>query len=150
MIFVIQRVQKASIEVGNIEIASIQKGLLAYVGIEKGDEEKDLQLGAKKLHGLRIFEDPNGKMKYEASEQDEFLLISQFTLCGSIQKGFRPDFGQAETPLLAKQKFDQLCTILSTKYHRKIQTGRFGEDMHVFAQVDGPVTIYYRTRRTHE
>jgi D-tyrosyl-tRNA(Tyr) deacylase len=147
MIFVIQRVQKASIEVENKEIASIQKGLLAYVGIVKGDGEKDLTLGAKKLSGLRIFEGPDGKMRCSAGDNDQFLLISQFTLCGSIHKGFRPDFFEAETPVLAKELFDQLCTILRTTYGRQVKTGAFGEDMHVFSHVDGPVTIYFNTRK---
>lgn len=86
-------------------------------------------------------------MRHEASPDDEFLLISQFTLCGSIHKGFRPDFSQAEAPLLAKELFDQLCTILRTTYGRRVETGAFGEDMQVFSQVDGPVTIYFNTRK---
>jgi D-tyrosyl-tRNA(Tyr) deacylase len=147
MILVLQRVQKASVIVEQKEIASIQKGILAYVGVEKEDSETDILLAAKKISGLRIFEDDAGKMSLSAAKEDSFLLISQFTLCGSIQKGFRPDFTNAQQPDTAKQIFDQLCTTLQTTYHRKVKTGIFGEDMQIHSQVDGPVTIYFQTRK---
>ncbi len=147
MILVIQRVQKASVWVAQKEVASIQKGILAYVGVEKGDSKTDILLAAKKLSGLRIFEDEAGKMSLCASQEDSFLLISQFTLCGSIQKGFRPDFTNAEKPQSAREIFDTLCLELQTTYHRTVKTGVFGEDMQIHSQVDGPVTIYFQTRK---
>lgn len=147
MILVIQRVQQASVSVAQKEVASIQKGLLAYVGIEKGDSQADVLLAAKKMSGLRIFEDVAGKMSLSAGQEDSFLLISQFTLCGSIQKGFRPDFTNAEKSQNARQIFDKLCLELQTTYHRNVKTGVFGEDMQIHSQVDGPVTIYFQTRK---
>ncbi len=75
------------------------------------------------------------------------MLISQFTLCGNLKKGFRPDFIQAEKPDKAKPLFDKLCDVLQNTYHRSVQTGEFGADMQVHSQVDGPVTIYFNTRK---
>ena len=147
MILLIQRVKKASVEVNTSVIASISTGILAYVGVEKEDTEQDIQLAAKKLSGIRIFEDSQERMSLSASEKDEFLLISQFTLCGNLKKGFRPDFMQAEKPDKAKPLFNTLCSILQNTYHRSVQTGEFGADMQVHSQVDGPVTIYFNTRK---
>jgi D-tyrosyl-tRNA(Tyr) deacylase len=117
-----------------------------YVGVAKGDSQEDVKTVAKKIDGIRIFENDDGKMTFKANENYEFLLISQFTLCGNLKKGFRPDFNQAEKPNLALDLFNMLCIELRENYKRKIKTGLFGSDMQVYSQVDGPVTIYYDSR----
>ncbi len=146
MIFVLQRVKNASVMVSNETISSISKGLLVYVGIAKDDSQDDVKTVAKKIDGMRIFENDDGKMTFKANENFEFLLISQFTLCGNLKNGFRPDFNQAEKPNLALKLFNMLCDELRESYKRKIKTGLFGSDMQVYSQVDGPVTIYYDSR----
>lgn len=146
MKLVIQRVQATSIWVENQCVSSIPMGLLVYVGIVQGDQEKDIHIGAKKISGIRIFEDETEKMTLSLPVGEEILLISQFTLCGTLQKGFRPDFIEAEKPPLARLLFDQLRQELEETYHRPVKTGVFGATMQIHSQVDGPVTILFDTR----
>lgn len=143
---VIQRVKKGSILVEKEEIASIPSGIAVFLGVEKDDSEKDLQLMAKKISGIRIFEDDTGRMMNALSDHQEILLISQFTLLGRLSSGFRPDFTRAEQPELAREWMERLVTLLRTDYHRIVKTGRFGADMEVNLSIDGPVTIIFDTR----
>jgi D-tyrosyl-tRNA(Tyr) deacylase len=142
----IQRVKKGSIVVGTEEIASIASGIAVFLGVEIGDSEKDLRLMAKKISGIRIFEDENGRMMNSLSDDQEILLISQFTLLGRLSSGFRPDFTRAEKPELASHMIDSLVKILRIDYQRNVKTGLFGADMEVNLTVDGPVTILFDTR----
>lgn len=143
---VIQRVKKGNILINSEEIASIISGIAVFVGIETGDGEKDLQLLAKKINGIRIFEDCSGRMTNPLSDDQQILLISQFTLMGSLSNGFRPDFIKAAKPETANQLFNRLAKVLKEDYHRNLQTGRFGADMEVNLSNDGPVTILFDTR----
>ena len=146
MIFVLQRVKSASVVVSCETVATIANGLLVYIGVAKGDSKDDVKIVAKKIDGIRIFENDEGKMTFKASIDHEFLLISQFTLCGNLKKGFRPDFNQAEKPEHALDLFNMICCELRENYYRKVKTGLFGKDMQVYSQVDGPVTIYFDSR----
>jgi D-aminoacyl-tRNA deacylase len=143
---VIQRVKRGSILVNSTEIAKINIGIAVFLGVEAGDSEKDLQLMAKKISGIRIFEDEKGRMMNPLEESQEILIISQFTLLGSLSSGFRPDFTKAEKPDLANLTIEKLVNILRKDYKRNIKTGQFGADMEVNLSIDGPVTILFDTR----
>jgi D-tyrosyl-tRNA(Tyr) deacylase len=143
---VIQRIKKGNIQVDSNEIARTCSGLAVFLGVEVGDNEKDLLLMAKKISGIRIFEDDTGRMMNAMTDTQEILLISQFTLMGRLESGFRPDFTRAEKPELANQMIEKLVTILRTDYKRNVKTGQFGADMEVNLCVDGPVTILFDTR----
>ncbi len=146
MRIVIQRILSGSIKVEEKTIAQTQKSLAVFVGIEKDDEEKDLKLIAKKIDGLRVFEDDAGKMSLSLEPELPLLLIPQFTLLGSLNKGFRPDFTKAEAPSTAKAMYEQLLDVLKNEYKRKIETGWFAADMKVSLEIDGPVTLIFDTR----
>jgi D-tyrosyl-tRNA(Tyr) deacylase len=146
MIAVIQRVKRGAIFVDSKEIASINSGIAVFLGVETGDNEKDLLLMTKKINGIRIFEDESERMMKPLSENQQILVISQFTLLGSLSRGFRPDFTKAEKPDLANQWIDRFIKILREDYHRRVQTGQFGSDMEVNLSIDGPVTILFDTR----
>lgn len=143
---VIQRIKKGSIQVDSKEIARISIGLAVFLGIEAGDSEKDLLLMAKKISGIRIFEDNTGRMMNAMTDSQEILLISQFTLMGRLESGFRPDFTRAEKPDLANQMIEKLVSLLRTDYKRNVKTGQFGADMEVNLCIDGPVTLLFDTR----
>ena len=143
---VIQRVNRGSILVEREEIAFIQSGITVFLGVEIGDNDQDLMLMAKKISGIRIFEDENGRMMNSLSHHQQILLISQFTLLGILSSGFRPDFTKAEKPEIANCLIERLVKILRDDYHRDVQTGKFGADMEVNLSIDGPVTILYNTR----
>ncbi len=147
MRLVIQRILSGHIEVDKITIASTGPGMAVFVGIEKEDTSQDLLLCAKKIDGCRIFEDENGKMSLSLPKDQPLLLIPQFTLLGSLNKGFRPDFTQAEAPDKAKTMYKQLLVLLKNDYQRLIQSGQFAADMKVFLCIDGPVTLIFDTRR---
>jgi len=143
---VIQRVNYGKISVDNNLIASINKGLAVFVGVEKDDLLKDIYTTAKKINGLRVIEDDSGRMMFALSDTDELLLIPQFTLLGSIKNGLRPDFTQAEEPEKAKELFIQLVKILRDKFGKIVKEGRFGEHMIIDLEIDGPVTILFDSR----
>jgi D-aminoacyl-tRNA deacylase len=145
---VIQRILSGTISVEGKVIAQTQQSLAVFVGIEKDDTETDIELSAKKIDGLRVFEDDAGKMSLKLPEHLPLLIVPQFTLLGSIQKGFRPDFTQAEHPDFARTKYEKLLQLLSHNYQRKIESGQFAADMKVTLIIDGPVTLIYDTRRT--
>ena len=144
---VIQRVSFGSIAVNHLEIAHIDSGLAVFLGVEEGDTDKDLALMARKISGIRIFEDETGKMKNSLSDQQKILLISQFTLLGSLKDGFRPDFTKAEKQGKAEEMYCSMIRLLRAEYKRTVEQGIFGVDMEVQLIIDGPVTIEYDTRR---
>lgn len=147
MIAVIQRVKKASVEIDNNLHASIDKGFLVLLGITHTDAEADVSWLAAKICGLRIFSDDQGKMNQALSDiSGELLVVSQFTLLASTQKGNRPSFIEAARPEQAiplYERFIKECTHLLKK---DIQTGVFGADMQVALVNDGPVTIVIDTK----
>ena len=137
----IQRVKQASVSIDKNLYSSIDKGILAFVGIEKGDSIEQVQKNAKKIVNLRIFPDENGKMNRSLiDENGEMLIVSQFTLCGDCRKGTRPSFDNSAPPEIANELYEKFVTEVSG-YGIKTQTGQFGAMMDVALINDGPVTF---------
>lgn len=144
---VIQRVTSASVSVDGETIASIERGLLALVGVAAGDTTADLQYIASKIRGLRIFEDETGRMNRSVEEiGGAVLLVSQFTLLADVRKGRRPGFEAAEAPGRARELFGSLVDLLRST-GVPVAIGRFQAHMVVTLANDGPVTILVDSRR---
>ena len=140
---VIQRVRRASVSVGGEIVSEIAAGLLVLAAVEKGDGEQAMRDAARKVRELRIFSDDAGKMNRDVSEiGGAILAVSQFTLAGSIAKGRRPSFDNAEEPNRARELFELFVAELGSTGIR-IATGRFREMMIVSLENDGPVTFVY-------
>ena len=140
---VIQRVRRASVTVGAELVSEIGYGLLVLAAVEKGDAEQTLRDVARKIRELRIFSDEAGKMNRDVSEAGgEILAVSQFTLAGSIAKGRRPGFDNAEEPGRARELFELFVRELAST-GIVVKTGRFREMMIVALENDGPVTFVY-------
>jgi D-tyrosyl-tRNA(Tyr) deacylase len=137
---VIQRVNRASVEVEGTIVGKIGKGILAYVGIEKGDTEKEIAFMAEKILHLRIFPDEEYKMNLCVKDVGGAILsISQFTLASYIKKGRRPDFTNAEDPAKAEDLYNKFNDILSREI--KVEKGVFGAMMVIESVNNGPVTF---------
>lgn len=140
---VIQRVRRASVAVGNETVAEIGMGLLVLAAVERGDSEQAMRDAARKIRELRIFGDEAGKMNHNVAEAGGAILaVSQFTLAGSLARGRRPSFDNAEEPARAKAMFDVFVSELGVT-GIPVQTGRFREMMIVSIENDGPVTFIY-------
>lgn len=137
----IQRVKRASVTVENEIISQIDKGLLVFLGVEKGDEFDNADKLADKLVHLRIFEDENDKMNLSLLDvEGEMLVVSQFTLCADCKKGTRPSFDKAELPQKANKLYEYFTKCV-VNFGVKTQTGKFGAMMNVELINDGPVTF---------
>lgn len=137
----IQRVKKAGVEIDGENISSIQKGILALVGIEKEDTKEQVEKLAKKVVNLRIFPDENDKMNLSLIDiQGEMLIVSQFTLCGDCKKGTRPSFDKSAPPNIANELYEYFVSQVKS-YGIKTGTGKFGAMMKVSLINDGPVTF---------
>ncbi|MEZ4902997.1 MAG: D-aminoacyl-tRNA deacylase [Spirosomataceae bacterium] len=142
MIAVIQRVSEASVRIEGEIKGQIDIGFLILLGITHTDTDEDIHWLAKKIVGMRIFSDTEGKMNLDLqSVNGNILLISQFTLHASTKKGNRPSFIEAARPDVAVPLYDKMIKQLSLELGREIQTGEFGADMKVALVNDGPVTI---------
>lgn len=143
MRLVIQRVRRASVTVNDEIVASIDAGLLVLAAVEKGDAEQAMRDAARKVRELRIFSDEAGKMNRDVTDAGGAILaVSQFTLAGSIAKGRRPSFDEAEEPERARAMFELFVRELASTGIR-VETGRFREMMIVSLENDGPVTFTY-------
>lgn len=141
MKILIQRVKNASVTIEGKLFSSINKGILALVGIEKGDNLENIPKGAKKVANLRIFPDENDKMNLSLIDVDgEMLIVSQFTLCGDCKKGTRPSFDKSAPPDIANELYEKFVEEISS-YGIKTQTGKFAAMMDVALINDGPVTF---------
>ena len=141
MKIVVQRVKEASVLVGKKIVSSIGRGMVFLVGIEKNDSVEDGEILARKVSGLRIFEDSTAKMNLSISDvQGEILAVSQFTLCSDCKKGRRPGFDNAMDPEGAKKLFDHFVECIK-KYGIVVNTGIFQAYMVVNIVNDGPVTF---------
>ena len=141
MRLVIQRVSSASVRVAGETVGEIGTGLLVLVGVERGDRPEAARAAADKLAGLRVFEDPEGKMNLDAAAVGgAFLIVSQFTLAGSLERGRRPSFDRAAPPDEAAPLVELLVEELRRRGHR-VETGRFRAMMEVALVNDGPVTL---------
>ena len=145
MRIVVQRVTRSSVTIKGELISEIGKGLMALIGVQEGDTEKDAQLAAEKIAGLRIFEDDDGKMNRSLADVGgQVLVVSQFTLYGNCRKGRRPSFVGAAGPDLGAQMYElflRTCAELGFPP----QHGQFGADMAVASINDGPVTLILDT-----
>jgi D-tyrosyl-tRNA(Tyr) deacylase len=138
---VIQRVRRASVSVANELVSEIGIGLLVLAAVEKGDAEQVMRDAAKKIRELRIFSDDAGKMNRDVTEAGGAILaVSQFTLAGSIARGRRPSFDNAEEPERARMMFELFVHELAST-GIIVKTGRFRESMIVSLENDGPVTF---------
>lgn len=142
-----QRVSSARVAVDGETVGAIGRGLLVYVGVEKGDGAEDVEYMARKLAGLRIFEDDGGRMNLAVTDAGAaVLLVSQFTLHGDARKGRRPSFTGAEAPDRAKEVFADLARKVS-EAGLKVEEGVFQAHMEVESVNDGPVTMLLDSRR---
>ena len=136
-----QRVKKTELRVDGALISEIPFGLTVFLGVKVGDTEKDAAYLAKKIAGLRVFEDENGKMNLSVKDVGgEVLLVSQFTLYGDTSHGNRPSFTLAERPEKAEPLYEYAVKEL-TGYGITVKKGVFGADMKISQSNDGPVTI---------
>lgn len=137
----IQRVKEASVSINKELYSNINQGILALVGIEKGDSLEEIQKMAKKLVNLRIFPDENDKMNKSILDiKGEMLIVSQFTLCGNCKKGTRPSFDNSASPDIAKNLYETFVNEVNN-YGINTCTGVFGAMMDVALINDGPVTF---------
>lgn len=143
MRLLIQRVLSAGVTVDQQTISKIGNGLLVFVGFENDDNITILEKVANKLLQLRIFSDESGKMNRSVQDvSGELLVVSQFTLYGSTQKGNRPSFTAAAHPELAQKLYQDWLEILQQKHHNRVQAGVFAASMQVSLLNNGPVTIW--------
>lgn len=141
MKFVIQRVKEASCTVDGQIIGEINKGFCVFIGVSNEDNEQIADKMIKKLIGMRIFEDENGKTNLALSDVDgSLLLISQFTLYADCKKGNRPSFIKAGNPELANNLYEYIIEKCKEQVPN-VQTGSFGADMKISLINDGPFTI---------
>lgn len=145
---VVQRVTSAKVTVSGECVGEIGEGLCVLVGVGKEDTATDAKALAGKVIGLRIFEDPDGKMNQALLERGgSVLAVSQFTLFGDVRKGRRPGFDAAMAPEPAKELFEAFCDECRS-LGAKVQTGRFRAHMRVELTNDGPVTILVDTAKS--
>lgn len=138
---VIQRVLRASVDVGGSITGSCGRGLLVLLGVARDDTEEDARLLCEKILKLRIFEDEKGKMNLSVTDTGGGMLtVPNFTLLADCSHGNRPDFFASESPQRAKELFDYYLNYLRAKTG-DAQSGVFGADMRVDIINDGPVTI---------
>jgi len=144
---VIQRVQKAGVEIDGGIFSSIEKGLLILVGIEDADTKEDIEWLAKKIVQLRIFEDDQELMNLSVQDVGgELLVVSQFTLFASSKKGNRPSFIRSAKPETAIPLYELFIKELELVSGKEIKTGQFGAMMQVSLVNDGPVTLIIDTK----
>lgn len=144
---VVQRVNRASVEVDGEMVSAIGQGLMVLVCVETGDQESDMDWLARKVAGLRVFEDESGVMNLDVSAVDgEILAVSQFTLVAGTRKGNRPSYIRAAGPDEAVPMYEAFCHRLGSLTGKAVGRGRFGADMKVSLVNDGPVTIIIDTR----
>ncbi len=145
-----QRVSTASVTVGNRDVGRIATGLLAFVGVERGDTAADARYIAGKLRDLRVFEQPDDPLRrLNRSVQDvggSVLVVSQFTLAADCRKGRRPSFDDAEAPALARPLIEEVVRSLQAD-GVPVATGEFQAMMQVALINDGPVTLLLDSRK---
>jgi len=143
---VVQRVKSSKVEVGGSLVSEIGNGLNVLLGICEGDNEEDIKFLKDKILNLRIF-DEDGKMNKSLLDvKGELLVVSQFTLYGDCRKGRRPNFmkalGGQQSEKLYLEFVRQCKDVLG-----EVKTGEFGEDMQVYIQNDGPVTLILESKQ---
>lgn len=142
MKIVLQCVSRASVTVGGERVSGIGPGLLLLVGVAAGDTREAAEWLARKVAGLRVFADAEGRMNLSVTQTDgAALAVSQFTLLGDARKGTRPSFVEAAPPEEAEPLFEYFCERLLEEGVSQVETGSFGAMMDVDLVNDGPVTL---------
>ncbi len=142
----IQKVSRAEVRVANRVVGSIGEGVLLFLGVEKGDTDKDINYLTEKILHLRIFPDAEGKMNLSLLDiSGEILVVSQFTLAGDVQKGRRPSFDRAAPPEMAERYYQEFVHQLK-KTRLKVATGEFQAMMSVELVNEGPVTFMVESK----
>jgi len=142
MKIVLQRCSRAEVRIDGETVGRIGTGFVVLVGITHSDTREDADFLAKKVAGMRVFEDTEGKMNLSLAEVGgQILSISQFTLYGNARKGNRPSFIEAARPEVAEPLYEYFNQVLREQYGLHVETGRFGANMQVDFVNDGPVTI---------
>ena len=138
----LQRVRRASVTVAGETVGEIGHGILLFLGVTTGDSRADADWLAKKAAGLRIFEDEAGKMNRSLLDiGGDALVVSQFTLYADCRKGRRPGFDAAGDPAAANELYEYFAKQLKSEGVAHVATGRFGADMLVSLENDGPATF---------
>ncbi len=146
MIALIQRVSEASVLVDGDTVGRIGPGLLAFVGIERDDDEPQVDRLLERILGYRVFHDEGGRMNLSLAQTGGgLLLVPQFTLAADTRKGMRASFGPAADPDRGRLLFEQLLEKARRK-HGEVETGVFGAHMRVRLENDGPVTFWLEAR----
>jgi D-tyrosyl-tRNA(Tyr) deacylase len=144
---VLQRVKQAAVEVEQNVVGEIGQGVCLLVGIEKGDTQQEAHNLANKIIELRIFPDEEEKMNLSLLDiQGEVLAVSQFTLAGSVKKGRRPSFDNAEEPERAEKLFSYFMDLIKQR-GVKVETGTFGALMEIRLVNVGPVTFILEKKK---
>ena len=147
MRIVLQRVKSASVSIEGTVVGEIEQGFLLLVGVGPDDTRDDASYLARKIVGMRIFSDENGKMNLSIDQVGgKILSVSQFTLFADTKKGNRPSFTGAASPEAANKLYEEFNEILRTEYGLIVETGEFAADMQVSLVNDGPVTILLDTK----
>ena len=142
MIGLLQRVSSARVSVAGVEIGSIGRGLLVFVGVAAGDDKARADRLLERLLGYRVFPDAAGKMNLDLRAVDGgLLLVPQFTLAADTRSGTRAGFSTAAAPALGCELFEYLVTQAHAR-HGNVACGRFGADMSVALVNEGPVTFW--------
>ena len=145
MIALVQRVGYAKVFLLSELYSEIGEGLLVLVGIEKEDSNVNAERLVDKLLAYRIFGDSQGKMNLSVKDTEgDVMLVSQFTLAADTNKGLRPSFSSAKPPQEAEKIFKHLVDFAKQEYP-KINTGKFGADMQISLENNGPVTFYLKS-----
>jgi len=142
---VVQRVRSASVDVADETIATIGPGLSVLLGVAADDRAEDGERVAAKILALRIFDDGHGRLDRTLKDSGgSVLVIPQFTLYGDVRHGRRPDFTAAAPPELGRRLFEAFCGVLRGA-DAAVAQGRFGADMRIVLEADGPVTLVLST-----
>ncbi|MDE0312354.1 MAG: D-aminoacyl-tRNA deacylase [Caldilineaceae bacterium] len=143
----IQRVSRASVHVDGEKVAGIGLGFLVLLGVADGDGEAEAAWLARKIAGLRLFEDDAGKMNLGLGDVGGAVLaVSQFTLYGDARKGRRPSFTRAAPPAQAQELYEKFCALLAAQ-GVAVEKGVFQAHMEVSLVNDGPVTLWLEQDR---
>ena len=147
MIALIQRVSNAAVHVGGEQIGAIGQGILALVGVERGDGQAEAARLADRVLAYRIFGDAQGKMNLSLKDiGGELLAVPQFTLAADTQSGLRPSFSSAAAPAEGELLFIRFAEKAAETVH--VATGRFGAEMKVSLVNEGPVTFWLQVKPT--
>ena len=146
MIALIQRVTSAEVRIGERSAGAISRGILALIGVRRGDDGASAERLLERILSYRIFPDTAGRMNLSLRDiQGGLLLVPQFTLAADTGKGTRAGFSTAAAPEQARALFEDLVQKARTA-HTRVENGEFGADMQVSLVNDGPVTFWLETR----